>query len=404
MIFLVVLSIAISVILLWLKVESKRLKISILLGLGISILSLFSFIIFAFFPQRVALWSLLVVFYVSLIVFLFLWNNNNSKKIFYVFFAPVICVIAGMAIIGHHIYVNNIPAVQEQSYFRRYYEPFYENNSLARLESESTLRLHENLPVLDGATALFPVYASFVQAVYSETEFRNSRGILLNSGTAGAFNNLLEGRADIIFCSAPSGFQIEQFQENGLNLQLIPIGMEAFVFFVNINNIIDNLTVENIQDIYSGRINNWRELNGANNRIRAFQRQANSGSQTALENIMGNVPIMPPLREEVSDGMFGIINRVADYRNFPNAIGFSFLYFTTQMVQNEQIKLLSINGIFPSRETIQDGSYPFSDNFYAIFIDTDDGNENIEFFIDWILSSQGQMLISKTGYIPIKNE
>jgi len=74
------------------------------------------------------------------------------------------------------------------------------------------------------------------------------------------------------------------------------------------------------------------------------------------------------------------------------------------MVKNEQIKLLSIEGIYPSRETIQNGSYPFSDNFYAIFIDNDNKNENIELFIEWMLSDQGQLLISKTGYIPIKIE
>jgi phosphate transport system substrate-binding protein len=71
------------------------------------------------------------------------------------------------------------------------------------------------------------------------------------------------------------------------------------------------------------------------------------------------------------------------------------------MVKNDQIKLLSIEGIYPSMETIQDGSYPFSDSFYAIYNDTADKNENIESFIEWMLSSQGQELVSKIGYIPI---
>jgi phosphate transport system substrate-binding protein len=176
--------------------------------------------------------------------------------------------------------------------------------------------------------------------------------------------------------------------------------MEAFVFFVNKNNIIDSLTIENIQGIYSGRILNWKEVNGKKESIKAFQRPKGSGSQTALENIMDNISIINPLKEDVSDVMSGIINQVADYRNFSNAIGFSFLFYSTQMVQNSQIKLLAVNGIYPSQETIQDGSYPFSDNFYAVFIDTEEKNENIELFIEWILSTQGQTLISKTGYIP----
>jgi len=73
------------------------------------------------------------------------------------------------------------------------------------------------------------------------------------------------------------------------------------------------------------------------------------------------------------------------------------------MVKDDHIKLLSVEGVYPSKETIQNGRYPFSDSFYAIYIDTADKNENIDVFIEWILSSQGQELIEKTGYTPIKN-
>jgi len=201
---------------------------------------------------------------------------------------------------------------------------------------------------------------------------------------------------------APSDAQKEQFIESGLNLRLVPIGREAFVFFVNKKNIVDNVTIENIQGIYSGKITNWKELNGANLKIRAFQRPENSGSQTMLEKIMGIVPLMEPRREDIASLMGGIINQVAVYRNFPNAIGYSFLYYSTEMVKNDQIKLLSINGVHPSRETIQNGTYPFSDSFYAIYIDDKNKNVNIEFFIEWILSKQGQELVEKTGYTPIK--
>jgi phosphate transport system substrate-binding protein len=71
------------------------------------------------------------------------------------------------------------------------------------------------------------------------------------------------------------------------------------------------------------------------------------------------------------------------------------------MVKNDQIKLLSVNGIFPSRETVQNESYPSYENFYAIYIDTDEKNENIEPFLNWILSEQGQELVQRTGYIPL---
>ena len=110
---------------------------------------------------------------------------------------------------------------------------------------------------------------------------------------------------------------------------------------------------------------------------------------------------MNPRKENVPGGMGDIINQVAVYRNFTNAIGYSFLFYSTEMVKNDQIKLLSIERIYPSIETIQNGSYPFSDVFYAAYIETEAKNENIEIFIDWIVSNQGQKLISETGYVPI---
>ena len=114
---------------------------------------------------------------------------------------------------------------------------------------------------------------------------------------------------------------------------------------------------------------------------------------------MVGIPIVKPKWEVTSSFMHEMIYDVAAYRNFGSAIGYSFLFYSTEMIKNDQIKLLSINGIPPSRETIQD--YPFSQNIYAIYIDDKNKNENIDSFIEWILSEQGQELVSKAGYIPI---
>jgi len=400
--FLLIIAV-ILVLLLCIKMKTKRQRIALLIGFVVSILSFLAFLALIFSAQRTILWLLLLVFYVSLIAFLILWNIIKTKTVYLILSVPAICIFSAMIIIWYYNYIYKIPTVTEESYLYRY-KSSAENNMLAKLDEESNLKLIDNLPVLDGATALYPVYASFAQAVYPEKEYTTTKAQVLCTTTAGAYDNLLKGEVDIIFCAAPSDLQMKQFYDNNVNLKLIPIGREAFVFFVNKSNIIDNLTLKNIQEIYSGEIKNWKELNGANQRIKAFQRPKNSGSQTMLEKVMGNIPIMKPRRENVSSGMGDIINQVAVYRNFTNAIGYSFLFYSTEMVKNNQIKLLAIDGIYPSKETIQNESYPFSDYFYAIFIDTDDKNENIELFIEWMLSSQGQALISKTGYIPIWNE
>jgi phosphate transport system substrate-binding protein len=396
-----------AAILLFVTLKAKRrIVLALYIGLAASVLSFFAYIFLALIipTQRSILGLLLAGFILSLTVFLILWNIIKTKKVYLLLLVPGICIIAITAVILHAEFVSQIPTISEENY-EYGYRPFAENSKLAKLERETNLRftIYDDLPVLDGATALYPVYASFVQAVYPKYDYRETARLVSSSRTPMAYENLLQGKADIIFCAAPSDAQKEQFIESGLNLKLVPIGREAFVFFVNKKNIVDNVTIKDIQGIYSGKITNWKELNGSRQKIRAFQRPKNSGSQTMLEKIMYGYLIMEPRREDVFEGMDGIINQVAVYRNFPNAIGYSFLFYSTEMVKNEQIKLLSIEGVHPSRETIQNGTYPFSDSFYAIYVDAEDKNENIELFIEWILSEQGQELIEKTGYTPIKN-
>jgi phosphate transport system substrate-binding protein len=378
-----------------------KLAISILLGIGITFLSFFAFVTAAFFTIAKILWILVFAFYISTIVFLFLWNMKKSRKKYILLSIPAVCILTGVIAVKYTIYVQNIPVVNEAEVNMYFYQPFSAGNMLAKLEGEAKYKITDNLPVLDGATALYPVYAAFVNAVYPEDKYDPENSAVLCSRTIDAYNNLLTGKADIIFCAGPSKEQMQEFLSMGINIKFIPIGKEAFVFFVNKENPVTDLKVEDIQNIYSGKIKNWKKLGGANESIRIYQRPDNSGSQTALKKIMGNMTIVKPGRENVSEGMGTIVNKVASYRNFKNAIGYSFLHFLTVMAENYQIRLLSINNIYPLKETIQDNSYPFCDVFYAIYIEKENMNTSIKPFIEWTLSKQGQEIIEKTGYVPI---
>ena len=295
------------------------------------------------------------------------------------------------------------------------YIPFH-SSKLASLEKKSAFSLTGDLPVLDGATALFPVYASFVQAVYPKAEFnkiykdrdkfdldqRNKieAGFIRCTTTPFAYRSLINREVDIIFCMEPSKEQVNEAAGKGIKLNMTPIGKDAFVFIVNIDNPINNITSDQIRKIYSGQITNWKELGGKDEEIIAYQRNKDSGSQTLLESIMGDTPIMDPPLAHAIGTMSRILTKVAAYNNYPNAIGYSFLFYTTEMVKNKKIKLLSIDGVMPSRETIKSGKYIFSNTFYAITAGNE--KENAKKFINWILSAEGQYLVEKTGYVPIK--
>lgn len=342
----------------------------------------------------------------------FFFKQKMQRKFFHR--APLIAaglvaiMIAGYE--GHHFFETRVPGVNDQGVDLSQYEPFREGTKAPRLEGESSLALDGDLPYMDGATALYPVYAAFAQATYpqgdypsgnlgSKTEAGSSQ--VLCTTTYNAYANLADRKADIIFVAGPSNAQIHYAFNQGVTLKFTPIGKEAFVFFVNANNPLDSLTVEQIQAIYSGEITNFKDVGGNNQAIRAFQRAENSGSQTTLEKIMADKELVGPQTEDVIAGMGGIIQVAASYKNHQNALGYSFLFFATEMVQNHQIKLLKINDVYPSKETIRNDAYPFASYFYAVTLEEND-NPNVDRLLEFILSPQGQELVEKAGYVAVE--
>ena len=310
---------------------------------------------------------------------------------------------------------SSVPTVDDRDLLLWQYEPFSEGTKAVSLEEQSTLRFHrEDLLRLDGATALYPVYAGFVQAVYPQGEYplydntSEGYGSVTCSGTVNAYERLITGRTDLIFAAAPSQEQLEMARRAAKELHLTPIGREAFVFFVNSRNPVEGLTVEQIQGIYTGQITNWNQVGGKNQPIRPFQRLENSGSQSALLRLMDGLPLIEPEKEDRVGGMGGIIQQVASYRNYKNSIGFSFRFYASEMAANDQIRLLALDGVSPTKESIRDGSYPIADSFFAITAapigapDPRESNPNLNAFLDWILSEQGQQIVEDSGYVSIR--
>lgn len=386
-------------------------KIMIIFGVSLAILPLlfFAIILVLFSSVYSAFYStMLLVLYILIIaaVGLVVWKMNGKRLtdiLLCLSFVILFFVTSGF--MRYKDYHNSIPTIVEHNIIDKY-APFNDNGKVAKLNDEPNIIITDDLPRLDGATALYPVYSSFARAIYpmpdgienidEMTEF----DFIRCATTTGAYYNIVDGTSDIIFVGAPSENQEKYAEEKNVKLIYTPIGKEAFVFFVNSENPIDNLTTEEIRDIYSGRVTTWEELGVSGfGDIMAFQRDEGSGSQSALVRLMkGDILIEPP-KENVIEGMGGIIKKTADYRNYKNALGYSFRFYSTEMVNNNQIKLLSIDGIEPTIENIENGTYPLTSDFYAV--SRSKRSKNTENVINWILGEQGQKLIKEVGYTPI---
>ena len=283
------------------------------------------------------------------------------------------------------------------------YRPFSEGNNLIVIPEPPTIIFTENFPRLDGATAAFPVFAAMAQFLYYGLDEHTVMEYVIVSRTDIAYERLINGEIDIFFGAQPSEQQLQMARDDGVEFMMTPIAREAFVFFVHTDNPVYNLSVAEIQDIYQRNITNWSQVGGRDERILAFQRPENSGSQTIMQAlVMEGRPLSEPVLEEEVGPMGAIIGYVAinNYRNVSSAIGYSFRYFATGMRPHDDIQIIAVDGVEPTIVNIQNRTYPFVINVYAVTAGS--ANENVAHLLNWILSDQGQRFIEHCGVVPIR--
>lgn len=257
-------------------------------------------------------------------------------------------------------------------------------------------------PAVDGSTVTIPL-SEAIAAKLMDMPIEKARPYVLHNKTHPAYVNLIYGEADLIFVTAPSEEEKQLALDNGVELEIIPIVSEAFVFLTSSENPVDGLTLDEIRGIYTGEISNWEAVGGPDLPIVAYQRPVNSGSQTGfLEMVMGEVvPSEPPMEQIVAE-MGALIDAVAIYKNKPVSIGYSYYYFVMDMWGNEKIKLLSVDGVYPDKETIRDGSYPLHTAYYAVLRKDEPKDSPARQIVDWLLTEEGQQLAEEAGYVKTK--
>lgn len=260
----------------------------------------------------------------------------------------------------------------------------------------------DTYPKVDGSTATIPLSESVAAELLSMSA-GEAKSFIKHNTTHNAYVNLIEGKADIIFVTEPSVDELKLAKENGVELEVVPVVKEAFVFLVNRQNPVDALTVKQIQDIYQGLATNWKDVGGPEKEIIAYQRPENSGSQTIMENRVMEGLEMAEAPTELKPGEMGeLIEAIASYDNSDKAIGYSVYYYANSMYSKDTIKFVKVNGIEPNNQTISSGTYPFTSAYYAVMKKTEPADSGARKLLAWILSSDGQKLAEKTGYVPLK--
>lgn len=261
----------------------------------------------------------------------------------------------------------------------------------------------ETYPRVDASLATQPLTDAYIKAFVGDDVDIDS---IEYTNTHPAYIKLINGETDLIVVTEPSEEELELAKKAGVELVVTPVVKEGFVFYVNGNNPVDSLTLEQVQKIYTGEITNWKAVGGNDEEIRAFQRPANSGSQTGmLSLVMNGLDLMAPPKEDLVETMEAIINLVSDYDNGKNSIGYSYYYYATTMYSTidenvaNGIKLLKINGVAPNDETIQNGEYPLQTAYYIVTRKDDENNQPVQTLKKAMLSAKGQNVAKEAGYV-----
>jgi phosphate transport system substrate-binding protein len=180
------------------------------------------------------------------------------------------------------------------------------------------------------------------------------------------------------------------------------IARDAIAVIVNPKNPVNQLTLQQISDIYSGKINNWSEIGGNNRPIVRLSRETNSGTHVYfLENVLRlgqkdnktlfstNTLLLPS-----SEGI------TAEVKDNPNAIGYDGLGYVTPDVKVIAVaKDLVGSYILPSAKTVNDNQYPIARDLYMYTASSPIGA--IKDYLDWILSPEAQAIVTQLGFVPI---
>ncbi|SHI20613.1 phosphate transport system substrate-binding protein [Sporobacter termitidis DSM 10068] len=260
----------------------------------------------------------------------------------------------------------------------------------------------ENFPRMDGSTSTIPLGQAVASVLLGESR-DNVAELAQFSKTTQSFRNLMDGGSDILIAAEPNTSVFEEMKQAGFTYDMAPIATDALVFVVNASNPVDSLTTEQVQKIYTGEITNWKQVGGADLPIEAFQRNAESGSQSLMEKlVMKDLKMAEAPQGYTIAEMEGLISAVRSFDGSSAAIGYTVYYYADDMKMADGLKILSIDRVKPDDGTIADKSYPFLNPYYAVISAKEPENSPARVMYNWLLSPEGQNLIKTEGYVPVQ--
>jgi phosphate transport system substrate-binding protein len=237
------------------------------------------------------------------------------------------------------------------------------------------------------------------------------------SKTVPSYKKLIKGEVDMIIVPYASSEVLNLAEDAGIKLEFYPIAAEALVFITPVENKAENIIMEQARKIYiQYGIKNWSELGGPNRELTPICRNADSGSQSQMDNLVLQGKEMHPSikKNYVQLTMEGMLELTAFYHNGgmngkptdSYALGYTLYTYLKQESEitgiDKRLKILAFEGVAPSEETIADGTYPLTDGYYAVVRSDLPKGHSARNIIGWLQKDEGKAAIRKLRFIPVE--
>ena len=217
-------------------------------------------------------------------------------------------------------------------------------------------------------------------------------------GSGVGIASLINGTTDIAASSRPiRTSEVEKLKARFATTgHTFPIARDGLSVYLNVANPVKELTLAQIRDIYMGRFTNWSQVGGANAPIVLYSRENSSGTYAYFkDNVLGGKDFSP--RAQTLQGTAGVVNAVA---KDPNGIGYGGAAYAKGIRFAAVKKDDKSPAILPSLDTVRTGQYPISR--YLYLYTRAKPSKEMKAFIDWATGPEGQAIVSKVGYFPVK--
>jgi phosphate transport system substrate-binding protein len=224
---------------------------------------------------------------------------------------------------------------------------------------------------------------------------------LLNSNTHQSFMNLIDDKVEVIITARSISRDEKAYaDEQGVSLIEKPIARDALAFMVNLKNPVNNLSIEQIQGIYTGEIVNWSEVGGLDCMMKPYVRNRNSGSQEKFETmVMVGLTI-----KDFPEIQIGSTMMAPYYQLEQDTAGIAFtpFYYYKVMVGSGSTKAIGVNGVAMTKENIKNDTYPYTSHVYtAVRSDIDKSSMAYRLF-EFLTSDEGQAIVDESGYVSLQ--